>query len=267
MFTAWSSSKLKKYKNLINYSLYTMFFVYIIYLILKEPNVLGKIPYFLILLIFGTLTFLNEYLKSLYTKSILLLTDSCNPKEGLKLIKLIERLDLFKSYKNSIIIFKLLALRDLGNIDELLKYANSLDIDHLHFNKDIILIYNYTLFMSYIDIKNDDKVLTYYKNLISIKKENNCPNLFSWSELNGIYHLYNNNLIESKKHFNKVKTNEMNTRERLHFFFNLSKLCIAQKEYDYSLKYLNNITSIENDLSINCEAQSILNSLYKNKKV
>lgn len=265
MFIRKLLSKTKKHKNIFNYSIYALFFSYMTYLIVKESNILGTIPYFLVLLIFGSLAFLNEYLKTLYAKSILLLTDHCDPNEGLKLIERIEHLDIFKAYKKPIIIFRLLALRDLGNIDELLSYAKSLDIEKLTFSKDIILTYNYTLFMAYINVKHDDKVSIYYKNLISMKKTNKYPPIFSWNEIAGTYHFYNSNLSESKKYFNKVKTNKMNQREKLHFFFKLSKLYLALKNYDDSLKYLKEITLSNSNISISYEAQNILNSLYKNK--
>lgn len=263
MFIKKFYTKIKRYKPLINYCFYSIFLFYMIYLISKESTFIGTIPYLLVLLLFGSLTTLNEYLKNLYAKSILLLTDQCDPNKALSLIEQIERFDILKAYKNTIIIFKLLALRDLGKYHELLNYVNTLDMNKLKLSKDHLLTYNYTLFMISINVKDDDKVSFYYKELVSIKKSNKYPPLFSWNEIIGTYHLYNNNLNECKKYYNKVKTNRMNKREYLHFSFNLGKLYFSLKNYNDCRKYLNLVVSKSSSLQIVSESMKILNSINK----
>lgn len=263
MFIKKFYSKIKRYKSLINYCFYSIFLFYMVYLISKESTFTGTIPYLLVLLLFGSLATLNEYLKNLYAKSILLLTDQCDPLKALVLIEQIERFDILKAYKNTIIIFKLLALRDLGQYSQLLTYINTLDINKLKLSKDHLLTYNYTLFMTYINVKDDDKVSFYYKELVSMKKSNKYPPLFSWNEIIGTYHLYNNNLSECKKYYNKVKTNKMNKREYVHFSFNLGNLYFYLKNYNDCRKYLNLVVSKGASLQIGYESIKILGSINK----
>lgn len=259
-------STMKKHKSILDYSIYALFFSYMVYLITKESNFLGTFSYVFILVLFGSLAFLNEYLKKLYEMSILLLSNNCQPIKALEIVERIERLDIFKAYKKPLIIFKLLVLRDLGNNENLLNYIKSLDMTKYKNSKDIILTYNYSLFITYINMGSDNEVNIYYKNLISMKKSNEYTPLFSWNEIIGMYHFYNKNYSESKKYYNKVSTSTMNNRERVYFLFNLSKLYLAMKNYDDAARYLKELAMNGNNISISSDAKKLLNSYNKEFK-
>lgn len=252
MFTSKLFSLKSKTKTIINYFLYGAFFLYIIHLMVSSKDIASIIIYFIILIVFGVFSFLNEYLLNVYKTSILILTNDCDPKSALESIEKLNKLDIFKVYKKSSTIFNLLALRDLGKYDDLESALNNISLKDLNKSPDLLLIYYYSHFISCIEKNDYNNVKYYYKKLINLNKhgiKNKKANpLISWDELDGTYNLYINDYKACRKSYKKVHINQMNNREKVHFLINMAKLELSQKNMDNYNYYLNKLNNISNKM-------------------
>ncbi len=258
---SWYSlnSKNKKY---FDYLFYILFVIYIIYLIVVSTNIKLKFIYLLFALILICFVFLHEYLDKLYKKAINELTVSCDPISGLETLSKLERYDLLKSYRKSISVYKLLAFSDLNKYNEIIELLEKVTIKPFKSSYDLLLIYYYSLFLSYINLDDSKNVKKYYNKCMEFKdrkdvREKIAP-ILSWNEISGIYNLYKKDYVLAKKNFKKVNVTLLNNREKYLHFFNLSLLKIYDNDLINAKIYLDDIKNNTISMYITYKSDVIL---------
>ena len=253
------SNKNKKY---LDYLFYILFVVYMIYLIVTSNNTKLKFVYILLLLVMLIFALLHEYLGKLYRKAINELTVNCDPINGLETLSKLERYDLLKSYKKSILVYKLLAFSDLNRYNEIIELLEKVKIKPFKASYDLLLIYYYSLFLSYISLDDSRKVKEYYNKCMDLKDRKDVRKkiapILSWNEISSIYNLYQKNYVLARKYLKKVNVTLLNNREKYLHFFNLSLLKIYDNDFISAKIYLDDIKNNTTSMYITYKSEVIL---------
>jgi tetratricopeptide (TPR) repeat protein len=251
----------KKNKQYLDYLVYILFVIYMIYLISTSTDIRLKLVYLLFSLIMICFVFLHEYLDKLYKKAINELTVSCNPVNGLETLSKLEKYDLLKSYRKSILVYKLLAFSDLNKYNEIIELLEKVTIKPFKASYDLLLIYYYSLFLSYISLDDSKKVKEYYNKCMDLKDRKDVRKkiapILSWNEISGIYNLYQKDYVLAKKYFKKVNVTLLNNREKYLHFFNLSLLKIYDNDFISAKIYLDDIKNNTTSMYITYKSEVI----------
>lgn len=251
----------KKNKRYLDYLVYILFVIYMIYLISTSTDIKLKLVYLLFSFIMISFVFLHEYLDKLYKKSINELTVSCNPVSGLETLSKLEKYDLLKSYRKSILVYKLLAFSDLNKYNEIIELLEKVTIKPFKASYDLLLIYYYSLFLSYISLDDSKKVKEYYNKCMDLKDRKDVRKkiapILSWNEISGIYNLYQKNYVLAKKYLKKVNVTLLNNREKYLHFFNLSLLKIYDNDFISAKIYLDDIKNNTTSMYITYKSEVI----------
>lgn len=228
--------------------IYIIFSIYTINFIVKEHNLYVKLSFMIILIIFLSVSLWAEYLKYLYQSSIYHLNVTLNLNEAMKIFEKLNRLDFFKSYRKTFLIFNVLYEMCLENYEMCLSLIEQND-KFFRSSLDNLLIQKYTYFFCSYKYKKFDDVEKYYQDIqelknLKIKKSKVSP-LYNWDFVDAIYFKSKNNFHKSKLCFENTNTINMNSRELLTYF----------KEYEDVLLKLN----------LNNQAKKIKNKIKKIK--
>ncbi|GAB6168280.1 hypothetical protein JCM1393_07400 [Clostridium carnis] len=250
-----------KGKTYFNYCIYGVFVIYVLYLAFNSNTSYIRAFYLLFASIISTFVFLHEYLNILYKKAIEKLTIECDPIVGLEISSKIERLDIFKSYKKSLLVFKLLAYSDLNRYEDILELLNKATIKPFSSSYDLLLIYYYSLFLSYISLDDRKNVKEYYKKCIELQNKGSGKNkiapILSWNEIKAIYYIYQQDYILAKKYLRKVNISQLNNREKYLHLMNLSLLEVYDNNFNGAKIYLEEIIIGANKMQIKEKAKLI----------
>lgn len=241
-------SNKEKLRFFITLFIYIVFSIYTIGFIIKEPNFYVKLMFLSILIIFLSISLWAEYLKYLYQSSIYHLNISLDLDRAVKIFEKLNKLDFFRSYKKTFLIFKVLYNMCLENYEQCLSIIEQND-NFFRSSLDNLLIQKYTYFFCSYKTNQFDNIEKYYQNIqelknLKIKKSKVSP-LYNWEFIDAIYFKFKNNLQKSKVCFENTNTTNMNNRELLTYL----------KEYEDVLLKLN----------LNDKAKKIRNKIKKTK--
>lgn len=228
--------------------IYIIFSIYTVNFIINESNLYVKFIFLSILIIFLSVSLWSEYLKYLYQLSIYHLNITLNLNEAMKIFKKLNRLDFFKSYRKTFLIFKVLYDMCLENYEQCLSIVEQND-KFFRSSLDNLLIQKYTyLFCSY-KVKKFNDIEKYYKDIqelknLKIKKAKVSP-LYNWEFIDAIYFKSKNNLNKSKSCFENTNTTNMNSRELLTYFKEYEDVLLKLNLNDQAKKIRNKIKKIK----------------------
>lgn len=258
----FKKQKAKKYYNIL---IYIIFVGYMINLSINTSSLPKKIAYIALLLFFGFFAALYEYLNITYNKAIDALTKDCNPFKGEYLINIVEKYDLFKSFKRPICIFKLLMFRDMGKPREILDLLNNTGKKTFSSSYELLLIYYHSLFLAYAELGDKLKTRECYNKLLELKekkqKGKEAVLLFSLNEATGYFKYLSSNFTKSRKAYLKVDVNNMNHREKVNYYMLLAKLELAEMNYKESKELLQYVIDNGNKMNIVNEAHELIINL------
>lgn len=201
-----------------------MFFNFLVYIIflgysinLFSSNLKDPFNWFMLAIAIAFLTFsvLKEFLNFHFKKAIYLLTIKCDPKAGLNQITKVERYDLFKSFDSACLIFRVLALLDQHDTENLSKLLDNIPTDQV---KDLLLVKAYANFKITIFNNNKTQMKKAFTSLITFKdikhkgKAIFSP-LFSWEDIEAEYEYRMNDFKKANSLLNKANMAAMNQRE------------------------------------------------------
>ena len=208
-------TKKEQVNMFFNFLVYIIFLGYSIYLF--SSNLKDPFNWFMLAIAFAFLTFsiLKEFLNFHFKKAIYLLTIKCDPKAGLNQITKVERYDLFKSFDSACLIFRVLALLDQHDAENLSQLLDNIPTDQV---KDLLLVKAYANFKITIFNKNKTQMKKAFASLITFKdikhkgKAIFSP-LFSWEDIEAEYEYRMNDFKKANSLLNKANMAAMNQRE------------------------------------------------------
>lgn len=255
----------KKQKDIVNVFIYIAFIGMMVKWIIDADQMAVKITYTCILLIFGSVVIYYEYLKKLNERAILTLIEKCDPYQGMHLIHKLERLDLFKSFKQAILIYRLLALRDQGKYDETLRMLRTLGKKHFSSSYDLLLIYHHSLFQAYCAMQNSQQAEIAYQDVMALQHKKKglkkITPLFAWDEVSSMYYYTIGRYRESHKYLKQVSTDHMNKREQIHYHMLAGRLALAKKQIKDARKSFKEVLVRNNQMAVSEEAKNILKKI------
>lgn len=234
---------------------YAIFFAFVIYNIFKSSDNGAKL-FNVLILILGLLATLYEFLRINYDAATKRLVNDDKAQECLKLIERVEKFDLFKTFKTSCQMMRILALIDLRKHDELIDYTNDLNKQDIT-DYDVNLVNAYGQMIAYGEKDQRGKSNEAFKKLISIRDTTNKKGrrykgsyYFNWEVVNGQHKNYDGDYQGAYNYLKNVSENNMNRREVISY---LSAKLLAAKKI--------------NDLDTYNEIKSRLDKLIINNKI
>ena len=173
----------------------------------------------LIGLFIGGIGALYEYLRMTFDSSTKNLIVECKAEEALKKVEKVEKADIFKGYKTSCQLEKMLCYIDLREFEKLEAYVDELDqSDNIDY--DVTLISKYAKMISYGERGMKNKSKEAYKQLISVRdftnkkgKRKKGSYYLNWDVVNGQHKNYDEEYQNAWKYLAKIDEANMNQRE------------------------------------------------------
>ncbi|MCV3755136.1 hypothetical protein OF390_03925 [Limosilactobacillus fermentum] len=201
-------------KAVLNVIVYLLFAIYVAYLIAVAPIMSAKVLYSIILVIaLGTCLY-YEYLKHFYHKMIGVLINDCDPQQAISLRNQFQKLDVFRGFKGSLIIFNTLLLMDTGQYESCLRWLNENDRFFRSSIDNLFIMYHTRLQLAWL--LNDPTAADFAMNgLTKIRgtKQKKYSPLFSWDEIDGLDCLIKGRHTKALQYFLHVDREKLNQRE------------------------------------------------------
>lgn len=215
-------------RRVISFIFYAIFTIFALSQIIKTDIFMYRVMYLVLLVVVLGMALFSEYLKLLYEKAIKTLAFDLDPKQALENYNHLTKLDKFKAYKNSKLIFD-----TLYYIDEM-EYAKCLE--HLkdnykffHASLDQLLIYHFTNFYCSFMVDDLDTAKAEYQKLLRMKnaksKGNKVSPLYNWEFLDALYQFARKEYKQAYNSFKTVNTVNMNPREKVQYHMQFARLC------------------------------------------
>ena len=260
----------KKQKDILTIIVYLAFIYFMIGFIIKETQLTVKITYVCILIFFSFIAFYYEYLKKLYEKATLALIEECNPQKGINIIDKLKSKDIFRSFKQSIIIFKLLAYRDLNDYDKMYSILQSLKKKEYSSSYDMLLIYHYSYLLIYNHNKDIENMESTYNKVMELQYKRKgfkkVSPLISWEEATARYYFTKGLYKESKKHMDSVSIDNMNKREKAHYYFLTGKIALAGKRIKQAKQAFSKVIELAPLMDASNESQEYITQFGAKKR-
>ena len=217
---------------LIAIIVYVVFFGYIIYSIINAKDTGSVIFNILMGLIFGGLGGLYEYLRLSYDAATKNLIFDVKPDKTLEKLNTIEKMDIFKTFKTSTQMMKVLAYTDLRQFDEVINYVKSIE-QQGNDNYDVAITSQYGMMMAYGETGSKGKSNEAFKKLVSIRDQKDSKGrmhkgalFFNWEVVNGQHKNYDGDYQGAFHYLKDVDESKMNKRELMQYL--LAKLVAAK---------------------------------------
>lgn len=205
----------------------------------NKPMVIGII---IVVLAFNIFYDYLKYLLNDIMKSIIF---SENSDEIIKKIDHLEKVDIFKGLKSSLIIPKLLLSMDMNDPNSTLEILNK-EQKFFTSKPDYLLISKYSKFKANTLMDNKRHYTKSYEDLLKLRESNFKSSkmnlLFNWFQIDGLYKLQLKNYSQSAQLYDKVETKNLNPREQVHYYYELAQNYKGMKNYK---KYKEITTIIE----------------------
>ena len=210
-------------------AIYVIFFIYIIYSCLHAENSSVILFNIIIAVIFGGLGTLAEYLRISYDAATKRLIADGRPQATLDLLNKVEKADLFKSYRSSIQMMRMLAMIDLRQFKEVLDYLKTIESDEY----DVEIVRKHSEMIAQGELGNKGKSNEAFKQLISIRDLRNRKGkrfkgayYFNWEVVNGQHKNYDKDYDAAYRYLADIDESNMNNREVMHYL--LAKVIAAR---------------------------------------
>ena len=203
--------------------IYAIFYYYIIYSCIHAQNK-GTIIFNIIMgVMFGSVGTLFEYLRIVYDAATKRLIVDSKPEETLRLLNKVEKADLFKTFKTSCQMMRMLALIDLRRFDEVLDYVKQLEKDSIS-EYDVQIVAKYAEMMAHGEMGNKGKSNEAFKQLINLRdlrtdkgKRYKGAFYFNWEVVNGQHKNYEKEYDGALRYLKDIDETNMNMRELMHY--------------------------------------------------
>lgn len=209
---------------------YIIFYYYIINSCIHAESKSQLYFNIIIGVIFGGFAILAEYLRMSYDAATKNLIIDGKPDKALEKIARVEKADIFKTYKTSCQMMRMLALVDLRRFPELLSYIDSIETKEY----DVELIRRYTQMLAYGEQDQRGKSNEAFKKLVSVRDYRNDKGkrfkgayFLNWEVVNGQHKNYEGDYDGAMRYLNDIDEKNMNLRELVQYL--LAKLKAAKK--------------------------------------
>ena len=209
---------------------YVIFYYYIINSCLHAESKSQLYFNIIIGVIFGGLAILAEYLRMNYDAATKNLVIDCKPDKALEKIERVEKVDIFRTYKTSCQMMRMLALVDLRRFPELLSYVDSIETKEY----DVELIRKYSQMLAYGEQGQRGKSNEAFKKLVQVReyrtnkgKRFKGAYFLNWEVVNGQHKNYEGDYEGAMRYLNDIDEKNMNLRELVQYL--LAKLLAAKK--------------------------------------
>ncbi|RJX27417.1 MAG: hypothetical protein C4537_00860 [Acholeplasma sp.] len=212
--------------------IFIVFIVFTTRIILQEPKLLNQILYFIIMGFFAFFFVLSEVLRFVYQKGIEQLVIKCNPEEALILMNKLKKIDIIKGYQQSILVFKSLYYRDLGQFDQLDALINDATFQHSASLKLVKKVNEFYLSLQNNDLETATKLNKEINDiyLIKTKKRYSARPVYSLNQLNADYYLAKNNLSKAYDALREIHEESLNPREKTYYYISYAKYYQLKKQ-------------------------------------
>lgn len=248
-------------RKIFIFTIYGIFLVFNIYKIIETPIIEGKIAYSLLSSIILSISIYAKYLRSIYVKLIKALNFECDIIKAAELKEKLFNKDIFKNYKNSILIFDTLYNLDQGKYHEnieLLKQNQKFFKGSL----DYLLIRNYTYFISCYYLKKRNEVYEYYQQLQQLKgakiKGKKINPLYNWELIDAIYFLTLKEDKKANKAFQAIDPVYFNNRELAFYYLEFGRCLMRLNKVNEAKKCFNQCIIIANNTIYKAKATQLL---------
>lgn len=208
---------------LLTVIIYVTFFAYIVYSCIHASNTSAVYFNILIGVVFGSIGTLFEYLRICYDSATKKLIMDGKPEETLKLLNRVEKADIFKTFKTSCQMMKMLAMIDLRRFDEVLEYIKELEKEEIK-EYDVLITAKYCEMMAHGELNNKGKSNEAFKQLINTRdlrtnkgRRYKGAFYFNWEVVNGQHKNYEKEYDGALRYLNDINESNMNKRELMHY--------------------------------------------------
>ena len=202
--------------------IYFIYFYFVISNIIKADTNETRI-FNGLFLILGLVAFLYEAMRITFDAATKRLIMDDNPKETLKLLDFLKKIDLFKTYETSSQMMKMLAMIDLRKFEELISFINDLEKQEIT-NYDVDIVSKYASMIAEGETGNKGKSNKAFKKLIELRDQTNSKGqkkkgslFFDWIVVNGQHKNYDGDYEGAYNHLRDVNETTMNKRELVQY--------------------------------------------------
>ncbi len=233
-----------KVKPIFNIILYILFVLIYLSLIRSTNDIFTKIFFTIVLILVVAFNLLYDYLKYLYQKLQIAFTIELDLGQAQKLKEKIIKFDVFKGFKDSLLLSDVLMSLD-NNQPQLT--LDLLDSNPKFFTSSVDMIYirNHSAFKAYTLLENRSKSKQTFQELnkfreVSQRKNNKqISPLYNWDQIDALYLYITKDYKKSVELYKKSNVNNMNPRELTHYYY----------EYYLSLLAIGNLNEAKTTMS------------------
>ena len=218
--------------------IYALFFYYVILGIVKADNMGTVIFNIAIGLIFGSIGLLYEYLRIFFDLATKQLTIECNPTKAINTISKVEKADLFKTFKSSCQMERILAYIDSRDFEKLKEFVGEIENSDTN-NYDLLLTARYGSMIAYGESNNKGKSNESFKKLVNLRDTKSSKGrrykgsyYFNWEVVNGQHKNYDGEYRSAYNFLSKVQEVNMNKRELVQYLLARAIAAKNVKELD-----------------------------------
>lgn len=215
-------------RNFIMGIIYIIFAIYSIYIIMTAQKFSQKLLFGILFILIFSIALYAEYLRHLYQHAIQTIAYDAMPQKGKKEYDDLLKKDIFKAYNSSKVIYDTLYYADMLDASSLLKTLET-HYKMFHQNIDNLLIWHYNQLYAHFLLKDTKIVQEEYTKIIRMKdakvKGHKLSPLYNWDFIDALYLFSRKDYKQSFNCFKKTNTQNMNNREKLHYYYQFSNLC------------------------------------------
>lgn len=220
------AKNIQKFKNIWSYVWKLGFLILFIYIIATQASKLDSTPAIIVLIIFALVVIgfyiYSELLSHEFKKSLYLLNIACDVDACKQSINKIRKYDMRNGYKGNLIVLEVLLLQDELQFNELLMFINENE-QILKSSPEGILIFYYSK-LKYCAYSQDsefakesyEKCLSLLNSKVKGKK---TYQIYSKSEIEGLYQLALSKNKPAYKSFEQTSSERMNVREQVQLLY------------------------------------------------
>lgn len=247
-------------RNIISFLFYIVFGVFTIIQIIHTPTYSSKIFYLILLILILGVALYSEYLKYIYRKAIKVIAFDLDAKKGEEIFETLLKKDIFHSYKNDKKIFDTLYYIDQMKFEECLEYIEK-HSKFFHSSIDQLLIYHYTKFYCSYNLGNYNIAKEEYSKLERMKNQKTkgakVSPIYNWEFIDSVYLSSKKDYKQSLNTFKTVNTQNMNNREKVHYYYQCAVVCLKLKDRVQATKYIEYIKKLDGKSQICKEGEAL----------
>lgn len=229
-------------KQLLTLVIYVVFLIFIIKNIVNANDNSARLFNFLVLILFGIPAILYEFLRYSFDSATKKTIFEGRPLDALKQIETVEKFDLFKTFRSSCEMLRMLCYIDTRKIDELKSYIKKIRDKGIE-DYDVEILSNYADMVVNGEEGHRSKMIEAFTSTIKTRdikdkkgRRRKGAFFFNWNVVYGEKELYDNNYKGAWHYYKLVNEETMNKREAMHYFIGRAKTTKAlNKSEEYNL--------------------------------